>query len=105
MAIARALATDPDCCCSTSRSPGSTSRSRWRCASSSAGTCATSDGIALLVTHDAIDALTLADRVLVLDEGRVAQVGHPAEVAAAARAPHHVARLVGLNLVARRRAT
>ncbi|PKH38024.1 molybdate transport system ATP-binding protein [Nocardioides alpinus] len=56
-------------------------------------------GIALLVTHDAIDALTLADRVLVLDEGRVAQVGPPAEVAAEPRTPH-VARLVGLNLVA-----
>jgi molybdate transport system ATP-binding protein len=55
-------------------------------------------GIALLVTHDAIDALTLADRVLVLDEGRVAQVGPPAQVAAEPRTPH-VARLVGLNLV------
>jgi len=55
-------------------------------------------GIVLLVTHDAIDALTLADRVLVLDEGRVAQVGPPAEVAAQPRTPH-VARLVGLNLV------
>lgn len=56
-------------------------------------------GVALLVTHDAIDALTLADRVLVLDEGRVAQVGPPAEVAAEPRTSH-VARLVGLNLVA-----
>ncbi|MGF9754382.1 ATP-binding cassette domain-containing protein [Microvirga sp. 0TCS3.31] len=55
-------------------------------------------GIALLVTHDAIDALTLADTVLVLDDGRVAQVGPPAEVAAEPRTPH-VARLVGLNLV------
>ena len=56
-------------------------------------------GIALLVTHDAIDALTLADRVLVLDDGRVVQVGPPAEVAAEPRTSH-VARLVGLNLVA-----
>ncbi len=55
-------------------------------------------GTALLVTHDAIDALTLADRVLVLDEGRVAQTGPAAEVAAQPRTPH-VARLVGLNLV------
>jgi molybdate transport system ATP-binding protein len=55
-------------------------------------------GIALLVTHDAIDALTLADRVVVLDDGRVAQVGPAAEVAAQPRTPH-VARLVGLNLV------
>jgi molybdate transport system ATP-binding protein len=55
-------------------------------------------GTALLVTHDAIDALTLADRVLVLDDGVVAQVGPPGEVAAEPRTPH-VARLVGLNLV------
>ena len=55
-------------------------------------------GTTLLVTHDAIDALTLADRVLVLDEGQVAQVGPPAVVAAEPRTPH-VARLVGLNLV------
>lgn len=55
-------------------------------------------GVTLLVTHDAIDALTLADRVLVLDGGQVAQVGVAAEVAAQPRTPH-VARLVGLNLV------
>jgi molybdate transport system ATP-binding protein len=55
-------------------------------------------GVVLLVTHDAIDALTLADRVLVLDEGRVAQVGAPHDVAAQPRTAH-VARLVGLNLV------
>ena len=35
-------------------------------------------GITVLVTHDALDALTLADRVLVIDDGRVAQVGTPA---------------------------
>ena len=55
-------------------------------------------GTTLLVTHDAIDALTLADRVLVLDEAQVAQVGPPTVVAAEPRTPH-VARLVGLNLV------
>ena len=56
------------------------------------------DGITLLVTHEAIDALTLADRVLVIDEGSVAQVGTPGEVSAR---PHteHVARLVGLNVI------
>ena len=36
--------------------------------------------------------------VLVLEDGRVAQVGPPAEVAAEPRT-RHVARLVGLNLV------
>ncbi len=56
------------------------------------------DGIAVLVTHDAIDALTIADRVLVLDEGRVAQLGTPEEVSQRPRT-EHVARLVGLNVV------
>jgi molybdate transport system ATP-binding protein len=55
-------------------------------------------GVTLLVTHDAIDALTLADRVVVLDEGRVAQEGTPHDVAARPRTDH-VARLVGLNVL------
>ena len=59
---------------------------------------ATYDGITLLVTHDAIDALTLADVVWVLDEGRLVQVGPPREVAATPLT-RHVARLVGLNVL------
>jgi molybdate transport system ATP-binding protein len=56
------------------------------------------DGVTLLVTHDAIDALTLADVVWVLDEGRLVQVGAPREVAAQPLT-RHVARLVGLNVL------
>jgi molybdate transport system ATP-binding protein len=56
------------------------------------------DGVTLLVTHDAIDALTLADVVWVLDQGRLAQVGPTREVAARPLT-RHVARLVGLNVV------
>jgi molybdate transport system ATP-binding protein len=56
------------------------------------------DGVTLLVTHDAIDALTLADVVWVLDEGRLVQVGPPREVAATPLT-RHVARLVGLNVL------
>lgn len=62
---------------------------------------ATFDGVTILVTHEAIDALTLADQVLVLDEGRVAQRGTPQHVAAQP-ATDHVARLVGVNLVRHR---
>ncbi|CAA9380530.1 MAG: Molybdenum ABC transporter ATP-binding protein ModC [uncultured Nocardioides sp.] len=58
------------------------------------------EGIAVIVTHEAIDALTLADQVLVLEEGRVAQHGPPTDVAARP-ATDHVARLVGVNLVRR----
>ena len=56
------------------------------------------EGVTLLVTHHAIDAITLADTVVVLDAGRVAQVGTPAEVSQRPRT-EHVARLVGLNVV------
>jgi molybdate transport system ATP-binding protein len=56
------------------------------------------EGVAVLVTHDAVDALTLADRVVVLDSGRVVQVGTPLEVASRPRT-EHVARLVGLNVL------
>jgi molybdate transport system ATP-binding protein len=56
------------------------------------------DGVTVLVTHDAIDTLTIANRVVVLDEGRVAQQGTPDEVARTPRTDH-VARLVGLNVL------
>jgi molybdate transport system ATP-binding protein len=56
------------------------------------------DGVSLLVTHDALDAMTVATRVLVIDDGRVAQDGTPAEVAQRP-ATDHVARLVGLNVL------
>lgn len=55
-------------------------------------------GTTFLVTHDALDALTLADHVLVLEAGRVVQAGDPAEVAARPQS-EHAARLVGLNVV------
>jgi molybdate transport system ATP-binding protein len=56
------------------------------------------DGVTLLVTHDAIDALTLADVVWVLEGGELVQVGPPREVAARPLT-RHVARLVGLNVL------
>lgn len=55
-------------------------------------------GLVVLVTHTALDAMALADRLLVLDQGGVVQHGPPAEVAARPRT-QHVAALVGLNLV------
>jgi len=53
-------------------------------------------GVSVLVTHQAIDTMTVANRVMVLDEGSVAQIGSPQEVAQRPRTDH-VARLVGLN--------
>ncbi|KAB2342662.1 ABC transporter ATP-binding protein [Actinomadura rudentiformis] len=55
------------------------------------------DGAAVLVTHDPLDAMVLADRLVVLESGRLVQEGPPAEVARRPRTDY-VARLVGLNL-------
>jgi molybdate transport system ATP-binding protein len=55
-------------------------------------------GGTVLVTHQAVDALVLADEVVVLDAGRVVQTGTPQEVARRPRSDH-VAALMGLNLV------
>jgi molybdate transport system ATP-binding protein len=54
-------------------------------------------GPTVLVTHDPIEALLLAQRIVVLERGRVAQVGSPAEITSRPLTPY-VARLVGMNL-------
>ncbi|WP_031157791.1 ABC transporter ATP-binding protein [Streptosporangium roseum] len=55
------------------------------------------DGAVVLVTHDPLDAMVLADRLVVIENGAVVQQGTPAEVARRPRTDY-VARLVGLNL-------
>jgi molybdate transport system ATP-binding protein len=55
------------------------------------------EAVAVLVTHDPLDAMVLADRVVVVEGGRRVQEGPPAEVARRPRTDY-VARLVGLNL-------
>jgi molybdate transport system ATP-binding protein len=55
-------------------------------------------GATVLVTHDPLDALALADRVVVLEAGLVTQAGPIAEITARPRT-RYVADLVGTNLV------
>lgn len=56
---------------------------------------------AIVVTHDVLDALSLADRVVVLEQGREVDAGPTTEVLARPRSAF-AARLAGLNLVAGR---
>jgi len=51
----------------------------------------------LLVTHDPLDATTIADRLVIVEAGRIVQQGAPADVAGHP-ATDYIAQLVGLNL-------
>jgi molybdate transport system ATP-binding protein len=55
------------------------------------------EGPCVLVTHDPVDALTLAGRVVVLEDGHVTQAGTPDELRRAPRSAY-TAALVGTNL-------
>ena len=55
-------------------------------------------GARLLVTHDPVDAVVLASRLVILEAGRVTQAGTTAEVTARPRSSY-VADLVGINLL------
>ena len=54
-------------------------------------------GVRLLVTHDPLEAMALADRLVVLEAGRVVQSGSATELTARPRS-RYVADLVGVNL-------
>jgi molybdate transport system ATP-binding protein len=58
---------------------------------------ATFGGSRLLVTHDPLEAMALADRLVVLEAGRVTQTGTADEVRRRPRS-RYVAELVGVNL-------
>ena len=53
-------------------------------------------GVRILITHDPVEASTLADRLVLLEAGHVTQVGTPEQVRAAPRS-RYAADLVGVN--------
>ncbi|TGD88205.1 ATP-binding cassette domain-containing protein [Mycolicibacterium sp. CH28] len=59
---------------------------------------ATEGRATVLVTHDLLDVLTLADRVMVLEAGRVTEIGPVGDILAAPRSPFG-ARVAGVNVV------
>ena len=50
----------------------------------------------VLVTHDAVEALTLADRIVAIEGGSIVQIGTPSVLLATPRS-HFVAEILGLN--------
>ena len=55
-------------------------------------------GVTLLVTHDPVEAMAVADRLIILEEGLVVQAGTPDEIRDRPRS-RYAADLVGLNFV------
>lgn len=98
VALARALATDPDLLLldePLSALDVTTRAAVRRDLRSHLGAFA---GVTVLVTHDPLDALLLADEIVIIEDGKVTQAGAPGEVTARPRTPY-VADLFGANLL------
>ena len=99
VALARALATDPQLLLLDEPLSALDAVSRPLVRATLAHRLQGFDGVTVLVTHDALDALTLADRLVFVEGGTVVQEGTPQEVVARPR-DRYVADVVGLNLYA-----
>jgi molybdate transport system ATP-binding protein len=97
VALARALATDPGLLLLDEPLAALDATTRIEVRRDVRRHLSTFDGVRIVVTHDPIDAAVLADEILVLDRGRVAQTGTPEDITARPRTPW-VADLVGTNL-------
>jgi molybdate transport system ATP-binding protein len=98
VALARALATDPHVLLLDEPLAALDAGTRMQVRSDLRRYLSTYGGATVLVTHDPIDALVLADRVVVVENGCVVQRGTPTQVAQHPRT-RYVAQLVGLNLL------
>ena len=97
VALARALAVDPALLLLDEPLAALDARTRLDTRAQLHRHLADHPGATLLVTHDPLDALVLADRLVILEDGGIVQEGDAATITARPRTDY-VARLVGLNL-------
>ncbi|MCL2464623.1 MAG: ABC transporter ATP-binding protein [Micrococcales bacterium] len=97
VALARALAAAPSLLLLDEPLAALDAQTRLKTRTELRGHLTEFDGTTLLVTHDPLEAMVMADRLIVIEDGRVVQQGTPAAVAGHP-ATQYVARLVGLNL-------
>ncbi len=96
VALARALATEPRVLLLDEPLAAVDASARQQLRRDLRQHLATFSGPRLVVTHDPIDAFVLADRIAVLEQGRVVQVGTAAAITSQPRS-RYTADLVGLN--------
>jgi molybdate transport system ATP-binding protein len=97
VALARATAIEPDVLLLDEPLAALDVQTRAETRANLRGALDATRGARILVTHDPVDALTLADRLMILEHGAVVQVGPTAEIVAHPRSSY-VADLVGVNL-------
>ncbi|MEU6470075.1 ABC transporter ATP-binding protein [Streptomyces massasporeus] len=97
VALARALATRPRLLLLDEPLAALDARTRLEVRSRLRRHLADFEAVAVLVTHDPLDAMVLADRLVVVEHGRVVQEGTPGDIARHPRTDY-IAQLVGLNL-------
>ncbi|WP_225851055.1 ABC transporter ATP-binding protein [Streptomyces sp. HPF1205] len=97
VALARALATHPRLLLLDEPLAALDARTRLDVRAELRRHLADFEAVAVLVTHDPLDAMVLADRLVVVEHGEVVQEGAPADIARRPRTGY-IAQLVGLNL-------
>jgi molybdate transport system ATP-binding protein len=97
VALARTLATDPGLLLLDEPLAALDAATRVQLRRELRRHLASFDGVRLLVTHDHLEAVALADRLVVIEHGRITQTGKPDEISARPRS-RYVAELVGVNL-------
>lgn len=97
VALARALAAEPRMLLLDEPFASLDARSRVQVRTTLGAVLASFRGVAVLVSHDPTDAMTLGDRVLVVEAGRARGTSRPAEILDDPRSAWS-AEFVGLNL-------
>ena len=97
VALARALATHPRLLLLDEPLAALDARTRLGVRAQLRRHLADFEAVAVLVTHDPLDAMVLADRLVVIEDGHVVQEGTPGDIARHPRTDY-IAHLVGLNL-------
>ncbi|MCX4989629.1 MULTISPECIES: ABC transporter ATP-binding protein [unclassified Streptomyces] len=97
VAVARALATHPRLLLLDEPLAALDARTRLDVRAQLRHHLADFEAVAVLVTHDPLDAMVLADRLVVVEHGRIVQEGSPSDIARRPRTDY-IAQLVGLNL-------